>query len=130
MYVINFKLKNMIKRLLIIFLLSFTNIAWSDDGIDINDPDLVSALLEIQNKLDAISSGVMKCIDSGTDHKVCMCNNEALILDFNTAVNKLFEMHPELGELDLVRLKTTDGTSLAQSLSGLKVQASSEPSCP
>ena len=59
-----------------------------------------------------------------------MCENEALILDFNTAVIKFFEMHPELGELDLVRLKATDGTSLAQSLSGLKLQASSEPSCP
>ncbi len=123
-------LKNIVKRLLIIFLLSFTNIAWSDDGVDITDPDLVSALLVIQNKLDAISSSVMKCIDSGNDHKVCMCENETLILDFNTAVIKLFEMHPELGELDLVRLKTTDGTSLAQSLSGLKVQATQEFSCP
>ncbi len=123
-------LKNIVKRLLIILLLSFTNIAWSDDGVDITDPGLVSALLVIQNKLDAISSSVMKCIDSGNDHKDCMCENETLILDFNTAVIKLFEMHPELGKLDLVRLKTTDGTSLAQSLSGLKVQATQEFSCP
>jgi hypothetical protein len=72
----------------------------------------------------------MNCIDSGNDPTVCMCENETLILDFNTAVVKLFEMHPELGEMDLVRLKTIDGTSLAQSLSGLKVQASSELSCP
>ncbi len=41
MYVINLKLKNMMKRLLIIFLLDFTSVAWSDDGIDITDPDLV-----------------------------------------------------------------------------------------
>lgn len=126
----NLKLEKLMKRLLIIFLLSFTNVAWSDDGVDITDPDLVSTLLEIQKKLDSISSNVMKCIDSGTDHKVCMCENEALILDFNTAVDKLFEMHPKLGKLDLVRLKTTDGTSLAQSLSGIKLQATQELSCP
>lgn len=69
-------------------------------------------------------------MDSGKDHNTCMCDNEALILSFNTAVNKLFESHPDLDELDLVRLKTADGTSVAQSLSGLKVQATQEFSCP
>ncbi len=59
-----------------------------------------------------------------------MCDNEALILEFNAAVNKFFEMHPEPGKLDFIRLNTTDGTSLAQSLSGLKLQASIELSCP
>lgn len=77
--------KNIVKRLFIIFLLSFINIAWSDDGIDITDPNIVSALLEVQEKIDSISSSVMKCMDSGKDHNTCMCDNEALILDFNTA---------------------------------------------
>jgi hypothetical protein len=117
-------------KFLVIFFLLISHVAWADDGVDITDPDLVSALLETQKKLDSISSSVMSCINSGNDHKVCMCENETLILDFNTAVIKLFEMHPELGKLDLVRLKTTDGTSVAQSLSGIKMQASSELSCP
>jgi hypothetical protein len=59
-----------------------------------------------------------------------MCDNEALINDFNVTVNKLFELHPELEKLDLVRLKTSDGTSLAQSLSGFKTQANTDPDCP
>jgi hypothetical protein len=59
-------------------------------------------------------------MDSGKVHKACMCDNEALINEFNTTVNKLFELHPELEKLDIVRLKTKDGTSLAQSLSGIK----------
>jgi outer membrane lipoprotein-sorting protein len=77
--------KNIVKRLFIIILLSFTNVAWSDDGIDITDPNIVSALLEVQEKIDSISSSVMKCMDSRKDHNTCMCDNEALMLDFNTA---------------------------------------------
>jgi len=77
--------KNIVKRLFIIILLSFTNVAWSDDGIDITDPNIVSALLEVQEKIDSISSSVMKCMDSRKDNNTCMCDNEALILDFNTA---------------------------------------------
>ena len=117
-------------KFLALCLLLISPVAWADDGIDITDPDQVSALLAVQEKIDSLSSSVMKCMDSGKGHKVCMCDNEALINDFNTTVNKLFELHPELGKLDIVRLKTSDGTSLAQSLSGIKTQANTAPDCP
>ena len=117
-------------KLLIIFLLLISHVIWADDGVEITDPDQVSALLEVQEKIDSLSSSVMNCMDSGKVHKACMCDNEALINEFNTTANKLFELHPELEKLDIVRLKTKDGTSLAQSLSGIKTQANTAPDCP
>lgn len=117
-------------KFLALCLLLISHVTWSDDDIDITDADQVSALLAVQEKIDSLSSNVMKCMDSGKEHKACMCDNKALINDFNEKVNTLFELHPELEKLDLIRLKTTDGTPLAQSLSGIKIQANTAPDCP
>ena len=87
------------------------------------------ALVAIQERLDSVSDAVMGCMDSGGEHKACLCEHKELIVQFNTSVKNLFLNHPDLEEFDLVRFKSSDGTRVAQSLKGIRKQASSDPSC-
>lgn len=59
--------------LLLAFLASF---AWSDDGVDITEPMKVSALTDLQEKIDSISAGVGGCMKAGKTHGDCMCENK------------------------------------------------------
>lgn len=69
-------------------------------------------------------------MDSGKEHITCICENRKLIIRFNESVRNLFSNHPGLEEYDLVRFKSPDGIWIAQSLKGIRMQASTEPSCP
>ena len=69
-------------------------------------------------------------METGKAHMDCMCESEKIILDFNSSVNNLFEIYPEFNDLDLVRFKSADGLSIAQSLEGIKAQANTSLSCP
>jgi len=115
--------------LAILFLMLFTNFAWSDDGIDIIQPNKVAALTSIQKKIDSIGQAVTGCVGTGKKHGACMCESEELILNFNGAVEKLFETYTDLKTMDLVRFRMPNGMSVAQSLSGIKNQAQMKLSC-
>jgi len=118
-----------VKQLLIIFLVTFTSFVWADEGVDIDDKVQVSELNNIQDKLDSVSTTIMGCMDSGEEHKACMCKHKELIIQFNTNVKILFSNYPGLEKLDIVRFKASDGTWVSQSLQGIRKQASVEPSC-
>jgi hypothetical protein len=118
------------KPLLIVLMASALNVAWSDEGVDIIDPDQVEGLDGIQEQIDAISTAVMQCMDAGKSHQDCLCESAALMLDFNTSVKNFFLNHPGLEKLDIVRFKASDGSWVSQSLSGIRKQASAELSCP
>lgn len=115
---------------LLILLATNANFVWADEGIDITNPSQVSALVAISERLDAVSTAIMGCMDSGKGHNTCLCEHKGLVIQFNTSVNNLSLNHPDLEKYDLVRFKSPDGMWIAQSLKGLKKQASSEPSCP
>ena len=110
-------------------LTTFSNVVWSDEGVDISDPAQVTELHKVQDKLDSVSTAIMSCMDTGEEHKTCLCKNEELIVQFNSIVEKLFSNQPELDALDIVSFKATDGTWVSQSLVGIKKQASKELLC-
>ena len=64
-------------RLVIFFLATLAQFAWSDDGFDITEPNEVTALTGIQEKIDIISAVVTDCVNSGKDHRDCLCGDEA-----------------------------------------------------
>ena len=117
------------RRAAIFFLALLGSVAWSDDGVDITEPQKVAALTELQEKIDSISAAVTECTRSGKDHSECLCENEKLILDFNRAVEELFETFPDLRTMDIVRFRMSNGLSVSQSLSGIKNQARTNLSC-
>lgn len=104
-------------------------VAWSDEGIDITEPLKVAALSDLQERIDSISAAVTKCTSSGKDHGDCLCENEEPILDFNRAVDELFETYADLKTADIVRFRTSDGMVVSQSLSGIKNQAQMKLTC-
>ena len=118
------------KLIAILLLAATTSFALADDGVDITDPSRVSELVALQEKLDAVSTAIMGCMDSGGTHQACLCEHRDLIVRFNTSVKRLFANDPGLEKLDLVRFKSPDGTSIGQSLESNKKQASVDPSCP
>jgi len=118
-----------VKQLLIIFLSTLTTIVWADEGVDIDDPVQVSELNNIQGKLDSVSTAIMGCMDSGKEHKECICKHRGLIIEFNTNVKILFSNYPSFENLDIVRFKSPNGTWVSQSLKGIRAQASVEPTC-
>jgi len=118
------------QRLVMLVLLCVTSPAWSGDGIDVTNPEQVASLLNIQDKLDSVSTAVMACIDSGKAHAVCLCESEATIIDFNGSVMALFDTHPTLKDQDLVSFKGPDDSWISQSLAGIKQQAAMALSCP
>ncbi len=116
-------------RLVIFFLATLAQFAWSDDGVDITGPSEVTALTGIQEKIDIISTVVTDCVNSGKDHGDCLCENEALILSFNQAVKQLFVTFPHLKTLDIVRFKTSTGEVVSQSLAGIEKQSEMKLTC-
>ena len=114
---------------MVLLLGSAINPVWADEGVDIKDLQQISALNQVQIRLDSVSTAVMSCMDAGKEHPVCLCQNQKLIIRFNTSVNELFINHPELKQLDIVRFKSTDGIWVSQSLKGIKRQAETNPSC-
>jgi hypothetical protein len=63
--------------LLTVLLVAFlASLAWSDDGIDITEPMKVSALTDLQEKIDSVSAGVGGCMKAGKAHGECMCENK------------------------------------------------------
>ena len=117
------------KYLLIMLLAVIANLAWADEGVDITDPIQVSELRALQEIIDSVSTAIMECMDSGREHKACMCKHSALVIQFNTSVNNLFLNQPGLEELDIVRFRASDGTWVSQSLEGIRKQASVELLC-
>lgn len=112
-----------------LFLVFLTLNAGADDGVDITDERQAEALLAIQKKIDAVSAEVTECVSSGGVHNVCLCTSRQSINEFKQAVEALFSAHPDLKRFDLVRFRDLDGNTVAQSLSGIKVQATLELSC-
>lgn len=111
------------KYVLMILLTTFSNVVWGDEGVDISDPAQVAELHKVQDKLDSVSTAIVSCMDTGEDHKTCLCKHKELIIDFNSIVENLFSNQPELDALDIVRFKAFDGTWISQSLVGIKKQA-------
>jgi len=118
------------KLILTILLATVANFVWADEGVNIANPNQVLELVIIEKKLDTVSSAIMACMDSGKEHKSCLCEQKEKIIQFNTSVKKLFVNHPELEKYDLVRFKNQDGIMNNLSLKGIRKQASIEPQCP
>ena len=112
---------------LIILFLFLVNPVMADDGVDITDPLQVSVLHHLQEKIDSISVAINGCMDTGEEHKSCMCKHKDLIIEFNTTAKKIFLNYPEFKYLDIVRYKSPDGLWISQSLEGIRRQASMEP---
>ena len=118
------------KKLLFIYILAFSNFAIANENVLIENPNIVIQLNTVQSNLDKVSSSVMACIESGSKHSACLCQNIEFISHFNRSVETLMDKNKELRKYDLVRFKSTDGTWVTQSLQGLSTQASAdEPSC-
>ena len=117
------------RRATIFLLALLAGVAWSDEGIDITEPLKVAALSDLQERIDSISAAVTECTSSGKDHGDCLCENEEPILDFNRAVEELFETYSDLKAADIVRFRTSDGMVVSQSLSGIKNQAQMKLKC-
>ena len=118
------------KLILTILLVAASNFAWADEGVDITNPNQVLELVTIEEKLDTVSTAIMACMDSGKEHKPCLCEHKEKIIQFNASAKNLFVNHPELEKYDLVRFKTQDGTLINLSLKGIRKQASIDPQCP
>lgn len=118
------------KLILTILLVTVANFAWADEGVDITNPNQVLELVTIEEKLDSISTAVMACMDSGKEHKPCLCEYKEKIIQFNTGAKNLFVNHPELEKYDLVRFKNQNGTMINLSLKGIRKQAGTDPQCP
>ena len=97
------------KRFTFMYMLMFASVAGANGSSLIEDPYVVTQLTAVQSQLDEVSSSVMTCIESGTKHAVCLCENRGVIGVFNKSVNTLFEKNDELKSLDLVRFKSADG---------------------
>jgi hypothetical protein len=116
------------KQLFVLLLFVSCN-AYSDEGIDIVDNAQINALLAIQEQIDAISAGVMSCMDSGKTHPACLCENETRFMKFTQLVENLFRDFPELANHDIVTFKAPDGMYINQSLEGIRNQANVEFTC-
>jgi hypothetical protein len=119
----------MFKILLYLLVISFVLSSPSFANIEINNQEIVDDLIVIQNEIDTISSAIMSCMDSGKQHKECMCDNKEKLVNFAKTAQALFDEHPELKGLDLIHYRNQDGTINNQSLLGIKKQASMELSC-
>jgi hypothetical protein len=117
-------------KLTLFILLLFTPAFARAGNLEIRDPAVVADLAEVQNEIEAISSAVMSCIDSGREHQECMCDNRGKFVHFSRTVATLFADHPQLEGRDLVHFKGKDGTLVNQSLEGIKRQAGMKLSCP
>jgi hypothetical protein len=118
-----------VRKQLFVLLIVMSCNAYSDEGVDIVDDVQINALLAIQKQIDAISAGVMSCMDKGNTHAQCLCENESRFQEFNHLVDDLFTEFPELANYDIVRFEAPDGMLINQSLEGIQRQADMELSC-
>ena len=118
------------KLILCILLVTASNFAWADEGVEITNPNQVLELVIIEEKLDTVSTAIMVCMDSGKTHKPCLCEHKEKIIQFNASAKNFFVDRPELEKYDLVRFKTQDGTIINSSLISIRKQASIDPQCP
>jgi len=117
------------KPTLIYLFFIIPNIPIAAGNLEITDSQTVAGLKEIQNQIDSISSAVMGCMESGGEHKKCMCRNREMFSRFNVTVNAFFKEHPELKGQDLVNFRIQDGTIINQSLVGIRKQARLKVEC-
>ena len=118
------------KCLIFAFLFTVSSFLIAGEEVLVEDPALVAQLSKIQMNLDAASSSIMACLDSGKSHSTCMCESKEIIIEFNASVKSLIDKNKNLGNLDLIRFKSTEGSWVTQSLKGLLKQANAgSPSC-
>lgn len=98
-------------------------------NLDITEPEMVAELVELDALISSISDGVMGCMDSGKEHKLCMCENRDLFARFSAAADSFFEKHPQLDGQDLVNFKNPEGVLVNLSLETAKRQADMKLSC-
>ena len=67
------------KIYVVLLLAGMTAFARADEGVDILDPARVSALLAVQDRLDAVAAAITKCMEGGREHSVCVCEHRELI---------------------------------------------------
>jgi hypothetical protein len=103
--------------------------ALADEVLEVEDRAMVSRLVVVQDEIDAVSSAVMGCMDSGRTHKECMCENRELFIRFTGTVNALFVQYPDLRNHDLVMFKNQQGQHVTQSMEGIQKQANMNLSC-
>lgn len=123
------KRSNGMRKQLFVILIFLTCNAYSDEGVDIVNDAQINALLAIQDQIDAISAGVMSCMDKGKTHPECLCENETRFVKFKQLVENLLRDFPELANHDIVRFKAPDGMYINQSLEGIRNQANVEITC-
>lgn len=111
------------KTLCLLFLFLVPGVTVFADTVEITNPEAVFSLVEVQEEIDFISSAVMGCIDTGREHRDCMCESKAMFSHFSGTVNDLFAKCPELEGHDLITYKAPDGMQVTQSLVGIKKQA-------
>lgn len=107
----------------------FSVSAFAGGNLDITDPKMTAELVELDVSISSISSGVMGCMDSGKEHKTCMCENRELFARFSDATNNFFKKYPQLEGQDLVNFKNPEGVLVNLSLETAKRQAEMELSC-
>jgi hypothetical protein len=114
---------------LTILILLVTFPAFGAGNLDITDSKMVADLVELDSIISSISTGVMGCMDSGSEHKPCMCENRALFAQFSEAANRFFNKYPELHDQDLVNFSNPEGVLVNLSLETAKRQADMKLSC-
>ena len=119
----------MMKTVTTIFLLLMATAALGSENLTITDREMVADLVAIDKSISAISAGVMACIDSGKEHKLCMCENRALFNEFAVAMNRLLQTYPQLKREDLVHFKNPEGLLVNLSLETARRQAALEFHC-
>lgn len=117
------------RSIIAVLLLFIATSVWANGSVDRLPPEQVDRLNIVQEKLDAVSDAVVACMVNGKKHKVCLCANEEIVLDFNLTVKKLFIDHPELKTYDLVKFSTPEGEWVNQSLKTIHKQAKKDPVC-
>lgn len=118
------------KCIIFAFLFTVSSSLLAGEEVLIEDPALVAQLSKIQMNLDAASTAITTCLESSKSHSTCMCESKEIIIVFNTSVKSIIEKNKGLGDLDLIRFKSTEGGWVTQSLKGLLEQANAgSPSC-
>ncbi|OUR82983.1 hypothetical protein A9Q82_05915 [Cycloclasticus sp. 46_120_T64] len=117
-------------KLMFIYVLAFSSVAFANEEVLIENPNIVGQLNTIQSNLDKVSASVMACLESGDEHAACLCQNKDNISQFNHSVETFLKKNKALATHDLVRFKSTDGSWVTQSLQGISKQArAGEPAC-
>ena len=114
--------RDVMKTVIFVLLVFWANMAFTET-LEVDDKDQVAALLKVQQGIDAMSEAVMSCMDSGREHKVCMCKSKDLFAKFSATVDELFVSYPDLKNHDLVGFKEPGGMYVTLSMEGTQKQA-------